>query len=308
MFKELRVKHPRKTYLLALLVSLMMFFVAYKMWHEYQIYLANKMIEDYPTAAGPDAQLSISWDDNADNEAGYRIERKVDGEFLLVATVAANETTYTESISDWQDAYCYRIGAFNSVGSAYSDESCIDSEIIEPQEPNQSSYAILYDVDMYSGKVIDVSDVKYMPSQGAIGNERLSEVQVNKLEYNGNFRYRDRGYRIVSDGVLITKGNTRMGWNESNSVLMSLKNPNDSSISNVSLYFRAIAQTEEPASIALIINNELNLIELTEQSTWMRIRADIEFQGEVSIELSPVGKFAKSKIDRRSNRGRTETQ
>ncbi|MFT6927248.1 MAG: hypothetical protein ACJAZP_002878 [Psychromonas sp.] len=73
------------------------------------------------------SQWDISWVDNSANEEGFIIERKIDGEYLLLATLAANTTTYTEVDGIAGQANCYRVGAFNQAGSAYSEEACIDA-------------------------------------------------------------------------------------------------------------------------------------------------------------------------------------
>ncbi|MEG3755627.1 fibronectin type III domain-containing protein [Psychromonas arctica] len=72
------------------------------------------------------ASLEISWDDLADNEDGFLIERSVDGEddFIVVTSVDVNETSYVDNNVEANSIYCYRIGAYNENGIAYSDISC----------------------------------------------------------------------------------------------------------------------------------------------------------------------------------------
>jgi len=74
------------------------------------------------------ASLEISWDDLADNEDGFLIERSVDGEddFIVVTSVDINETSYVDNNVEANSTYCYRIGAYNENGIAYSDVSCSD--------------------------------------------------------------------------------------------------------------------------------------------------------------------------------------
>jgi hypothetical protein len=72
------------------------------------------------------SQWDISWVDNSANEEGFIIERKTDGEYLLLATLGANTTSYTEVDGIAGQANCYRVGAFNQAGSSYSGEACID--------------------------------------------------------------------------------------------------------------------------------------------------------------------------------------
>ncbi|MDN2663069.1 fibronectin type III domain-containing protein [Psychromonas sp. 14N.309.X.WAT.B.A12] len=74
------------------------------------------------------ASLEISWDDLADNEDGFLIERSLDGEddFIVVTSVDVNETSYVDNNVEADSTYCYRIGAYNENGIAYSDVSCIE--------------------------------------------------------------------------------------------------------------------------------------------------------------------------------------
>ena len=73
------------------------------------------------------AQLTLTWRDNATNEAGYRIERKTGsgGSYSEIAILAANSTSYTDPNLAASTTYCYRVRAFNTAGvSGYSNEAC----------------------------------------------------------------------------------------------------------------------------------------------------------------------------------------
>jgi hypothetical protein len=61
--------------------------------------------------------------DKANNEDGFKIERKVGGgTFTQIATVGANITTYSDTGLTRDTRYTYRVRAYNSVGnSAYSN-------------------------------------------------------------------------------------------------------------------------------------------------------------------------------------------
>jgi hypothetical protein len=72
-------------------------------------------------------ELQLAWTDNADNEDGFRIERKMGttGTYTQIATVGANVTSYTDTNLSEGATYCYRLAAFNSAGSsAYAIEGC----------------------------------------------------------------------------------------------------------------------------------------------------------------------------------------
>jgi hypothetical protein len=70
-----------------------------------------------------DSQIDLSWQDNSDNEDGFRIERSLDGtNFLLLLTLPANTTSYSDPELSASTTYYYRVCAYNFAGdSAYSN-------------------------------------------------------------------------------------------------------------------------------------------------------------------------------------------
>jgi FG-GAP-like repeat len=73
------------------------------------------------------AQLTLTWTDNSSDELGFRIERRFNpaGSYSEITIVDPNVTSYVDTtVAPGQD-YCYRIRAYNFVGtSKYSNESC----------------------------------------------------------------------------------------------------------------------------------------------------------------------------------------
>jgi len=69
--------------------------------------------------------IILGWTDNSTGESGFKIERKESGgEFAEIASVNANQTSYTDSGVKAGKTYSYRVRAFNTVAySAYSNES-----------------------------------------------------------------------------------------------------------------------------------------------------------------------------------------
>jgi len=70
-----------------------------------------------------DDRINLSWRDRSDNEEGFRIERKREGEsFLVIGTVGANVTKYSDSGLEGSTRYNYRIcSMLGSELSAYSN-------------------------------------------------------------------------------------------------------------------------------------------------------------------------------------------
>lgn len=66
--------------------------------------------------------ISLNWDDNSDNETGFKIERGTDGEnFEQIDTVGANYRWYDDWTVESGNTYYYRVRAYN--GSGNSDYS-----------------------------------------------------------------------------------------------------------------------------------------------------------------------------------------
>ena len=70
--------------------------------------------------------IEIQWQDNSDNEDGFNLWRQRDSkpkldlvnEYLLIATLPANTTSYIDSDVEEDAVYSYRITSFNDVGSS----------------------------------------------------------------------------------------------------------------------------------------------------------------------------------------------
>ena len=81
---------------------------------------------DLTVAASSLNNTSISWQDNSDNELGFRIFRKGlgDSDFKLIGTTGENITTYIDTdLLDKNKEYEYAVAAYNSAGdSEYSNK------------------------------------------------------------------------------------------------------------------------------------------------------------------------------------------
>jgi predicted lipoprotein with Yx(FWY)xxD motif len=73
--------------------------------------------------ANSSQQITLSWSDNANNEAGFQLERATNGgSYSLLTTLAANTTTYSDANLSSSTAYQYRVRAYNDAGhSSYSN-------------------------------------------------------------------------------------------------------------------------------------------------------------------------------------------
>jgi hypothetical protein len=72
------------------------------------------------------SQIDLSWQDNASNETGFRIERKKasGASYIVIAEAGSNVTSYSDTGLSAGTKYFYRIKAYNSSGeSSYSNEA-----------------------------------------------------------------------------------------------------------------------------------------------------------------------------------------
>lgn len=77
------------------------------------------------------AALTLSWTDNANNETGFRIERKTGagGTYAEIATVGPNVTSYPDTGLTVNTTYYYRVRAYNALGSsAYCTETATSTQ------------------------------------------------------------------------------------------------------------------------------------------------------------------------------------
>lgn len=80
-----------------------------------------------PASVAPSAQLTLTWQDNSNDEDDFAIERKTgtNGAYSQIASVAANVTSYVDTNVTTGVTYCYRVQAVNSGGASdFSNEAC----------------------------------------------------------------------------------------------------------------------------------------------------------------------------------------
>ena len=75
--------------------------------------------------AASSSQINLSWTDNSSNETGFSIESckgPTCTNFVQIATVGANVTTYSNTNLKANTTYRYRVRAYNAAGnSGYSN-------------------------------------------------------------------------------------------------------------------------------------------------------------------------------------------
>lgn len=70
------------------------------------------------TATAP-TNVNLAWTDNANNEDGFRIERKLlSSSYVQIASLPANTTSYADPNVNSGTTYTYKMYSFNSAGSS----------------------------------------------------------------------------------------------------------------------------------------------------------------------------------------------
>jgi len=86
-----------------------------------------------------DTQIKLQWQDNSNNESGFRIERKKQGSdsFAELAVTAANQTTCQDNQLTASTTYLYRVCAINEDGTSdYSNEVTVTTMVSLPAPPS----------------------------------------------------------------------------------------------------------------------------------------------------------------------------
>jgi hypothetical protein len=170
-------------------------------------------------------------------------------------------------------------------GIVLNEADVIEAEAVEVEAVK---YASLLDIDSKAEKVINITDVKFMTSAWQAGNDELSDATVSELSYTGKTKAYTSTYQFVNDNGQTYLGHESMSWSEDNGVKIQLQS-GESQVNTVALYFAAGAWTKELASVEVIINGESEVIDLSSGFSWKYYKVEVEFEGELDIEIRPVG-------------------
>lgn len=269
-------------------------FVGYKLWQEYQIYVVTHI----DTSAGGGTAVDITWQDDANDEDGFVVERKESGDFVEVARLNPNVISYTDFNLVAGTTYCYRVGAFNQAGTAYSQEYCIDTpepdSVVDITPPAVMGSATITGQFIAKPDVIELAGRElYSFKSDATYNGDFSKDNVENIQYtieDGNLSYKDSAlFTFQEQGNGIDSGYVSMRYNESNSVSFSLKSNGDSQVA--SLYMSAGVWSNEPAAFLVTAGDTSELISIPKGRTWYYLKVDIAFKESVEVKINPVGYF-----------------
>jgi len=119
--------------------------------------------------------IRLQWQDNSDNEIGFKIERKTGagGTYSEIATLEADVTTYSDTGLSGDTTYYYRVRAYNAAGdSSYSNEDSAATPILTlPNAPSN-----LVAIAVSSGQ-IDLSWQDNSPNETGFKIERKTGAE-----------------------------------------------------------------------------------------------------------------------------------
>jgi len=142
---------------------------------------------DLSATAVSSSQIDLTWQDNANNEKGFKIERGP----VQIDTVGANVTSYSDTGLDPLTTYTYRVRAYNDADdSAYSNEASATTEPAPEKPPHWCKRPV----------PIGVSTGHPDITAGTIGCRVTKEGKVYAL--SNNHVYADENLASIGDNVL----------------------------------------------------------------------------------------------------------
>jgi hypothetical protein len=165
-------------------------------------------------AASSASQVILTWHDNSDNENGFAVERRAEGEadFSEIAgTLPADTTTYAASGLNSTTMYYFRVRAYNVSGnSGYSNEASV---IICPEAPGSVSATAVSSTQINISWTDNSSNETGFRIERSTGNntsytEIVSDLPAGTTSYhntglafNTAYYYRVRAYNAYGDSA-----------------------------------------------------------------------------------------------------------
>ncbi len=153
------------------------------------------------------SQINLTWQDNSNDETGFRIERKTGagGTYSQIATVGAGVTSYNNSGLSTGTTYYYRVRAYNTLGNSdYSNETSATTLPPPPSAPTLKSPASASTVSNLTPRL------EWNASSGAVSYG----IQISTSSSFANLVVNETGianlYYDIAPGIL--KWNTTYYW------------------------------------------------------------------------------------------------
>jgi hypothetical protein len=123
-------------------------------------------------AASPTSSLSLSWQDNSNDESGFRVERSTDGvSFAQIAQLGAGTRSYTNTGLAAGTMYYYRVHAYNSAGaSAHSNVAWNQTHVAANTAPSVSITSPKDGASLTAGSLVSFSGAASDPEDGNLSS------------------------------------------------------------------------------------------------------------------------------------------
>ncbi len=97
--------------------------------------------ENFHVTGSGQYSISLAWNDSA-SETGYNLYRKADGNFVKIADITANTTTYTDQDVSCNASYEYKLSSYTANGeSALTDALTAATSAVCPDPPPNDNFA-----------------------------------------------------------------------------------------------------------------------------------------------------------------------
>ncbi|MCF2489887.1 fibronectin type III domain-containing protein [Dyadobacter sp. CY347] len=158
-------------------------------------------------------QINLTWSDNADNEAGFEIERSQDGSnFSKISDAGANATSYEDNGVNPKTKYWYRVLARNGGGTSdYSNVADATTPDIAPNAPQRLSATPVSNtqIDLTWGDVSE-NETEFELQRSSDGNNfsKLTDLPANTTSYSntGLPTLTKFWYRILAKNAIGSSG------------------------------------------------------------------------------------------------------
>lgn len=138
------------------------------------------------------SQIDLAWIDNSDDEFGFKIERSLDGSsWSEIATVGANDTSYSDMNLSPNTTYYYQVRAYNSSGSSgYSNVASTTTPDGLSLEANGYKIKGKHTVDLaWGGGSISAVDIYRDGSEIAGANLDFAYTDQTNNKGGGSYLY-----------------------------------------------------------------------------------------------------------------------
>jgi len=273
----------------------------------------NAVIPNAPSLVQLDDN-QITWSDNADNEDGFRIERKLgeDLDYQLLAVLPTNTVGYSDNSSLASSLRCYRVSAFNSAGLASANIICDGNtetednvlpdvipgpEVVIPEDiiPENNTVETSITVNQVTRPlVIDLAGRKFRSfAENSYGNQDAAVEEIAEAVFSvgvGSSKVRSStDYVFNQDGITLGSGYVSMSYNQANKVTIPLTGSGQAQ--SAKIYLKAGAWSQTAASIKVSAGNDVQIIELAKNYTWLSYEVTVNFSQNIDVIIQPMGEM-----------------